>query len=427
MSRIKAFNGVYFSESKAGHISKLICPPYDIISPDENRELRRQNEYNTINVELAESGDAAFYQKSANYFKDWLNKGVLARSEKPSIYFYETGFSYHMAGQDRQVKRQGFFALLGVSDYDKGEILRHEHTLKGPKMDRLQLLRTARTNTSPIFVLYPDKGLKMISILAQAKNDQPVYEFTDKQGIYHKFFAVSDEQVVKQVTDDLAVKSVYIADGHHRYETALNFSKELKENKDPQADAAAWVMTYFCPMEDPGLVIFPYHRLVRNLPADRLAGLVEKLGTDFSIETLTDGFDEKSAEKVFAKLEGFEGKREFVLIDTDRKARLLKLKPEKAAAFEGKLDVEVFKELILEGILHITQQEITEKSYVAYETSENLIVKRLKEEDFQLAFLLHPIPVNKVVACADRAGVMPQKSTYFYPKLPTGLIFRRLG
>jgi len=425
MSRIKPFNALFFNEQKAGHISKLISPPYDVISADENKELRAKSPCNTIHIELGEQGDQGFYEKSAKLISAWQKEGALVRAKEPSIYFYDTEFSYHMAGADRRVSRRGFFALLGVSDYEQGEILRHEHTLKGPKQDRLMLLRATHTNISPIFVLYHDPKLALTAALESAKPAEPVFELIDEKGTRHKLFGVSDSAVVDKVVRDLAQKSVYIADGHHRYETALNFYKELQAAGSPVADAAGWVMTYFCPVSDPGLVIFPYHRLVRGLPKERLSGLMEKIKVNFSAQIIAETFDRSAAPKVFKALDASSADRIIVMIDDQRKAWLLKLKDERGRELKEKMDVEIFKELVLEQALLVTQQEVAEKNYVAFETKEELIVKRLSSEDFQMAFLLRPIPVSKVVECADKNGVMPQKSTYFYPKLPSGLVFRK--
>lgn len=426
MTRIKAFNALYFNEQKAGPIGNLISPPYDVISADENKELRARSPYNTIHIELGEQGDPGFYQKSAGLIQAWQKDGVLTRAQKPAIYFYETEFGFHMAGVDQRVSRKGFFALLGVSDYETGEILRHEHTLKGPKQDRLMLLRNTHTNISSIFVLYHDPKLELTAALEKARPAEPAFDLTDDKGTRHKLFGVSDDETVNKLVKLLAQKSVYIADGHHRYETALNFYKELNASGSPVADAAGWVMTYFCPVQDPGLVIFPYHRLVRNLPRERFEGLMDKIKLNFSVEMIAERFDSQSAPGVFKALDASSADRIIIMIDDSRKAWLLKLNPGRSRELKQKMDVEIFKELILEQALKVTQQEVAEKNNVAFETKEELIVKRLETEDFQFGFLLRPIAVDNVVQCADRNGVMPQKSTYFYPKLPSGLVFRKL-
>ena len=426
MARIKPFRATYFNPQIAGDISRLVSPPYDVISPEEARALRAGSLHNTIHIELGEPGDADFYRKAAELILAWQRQGVLKSADRPAIYFYQTEFSYHMAGRDRKVRRRGFFALLGVSDYEQGEVLRHEHTLSGPKQDRLQLLRATRTNISPIFVLYKDPGLGLVKGLARAKQVEPVFELTDDKGVSHKLFGVDDPKVVEKVAAELAKKPVYIADGHHRYETALNFGKELAAARDPMAASAAWVMTYFCPVEDPGLVILPYHRLVRNMPADRIAGFMERVRMNFQTELIADRFSRRNTAEVFQALDASGKSRALVMIDDSRKAWMLKLKRGLAKDFKAKLDVEILKELVLEQGLRISRQEITDKNHVAYETKEELILKRLSSEDFQFAFLLRPLAVDKVIARADAGGVMPQKSTYFYPKLPSGLVFRKM-
>jgi len=427
MTRIKPFNALYFDQSKAGSISRLVSPPYDVISPEESKALRALSPYNTIHIELGEPGDGAFYERAAGLIEAWLKDGVLKRGARPSIYFCGTEFSFHMGGKARRAARRGFFALLGVSDYEQGEVLRHEHTLKGPKQDRLQLLRAARANISPIFVLYADPGLSLISALENAKPSEPAFNFAEANGSEHKLFGISDQTMIRMAVDALQQKKVYIADGHHRYETALNFCRELSEKKDPLAQAAGWVMAYFCPIEDPGLVIFPYHRLVRELPPDRSSGILDRVKPNFSVKLIAEHFDRKSAASVFKTLDSARKDRIVIMIDGSRQTWLLKLKKQLGGKFKEKLDVEIFKELILEQALRVTQQEVAEKNYLAFETKEELVIKRLEAEDFRFAFLLRPISVMKVVERAERGEVMPQKSTYFYPKLPSGLVFRKLA
>jgi len=426
MSRIKAFHALYFDQQRAGNISRLVSPPYDVISAEEAKMLRARSPFNTIHLELGEPGDADFYRKSAGLIEGWMQEGILRRTARPAVYFYETEFSYHMGGRERRKTRRGFFALLGVSDYERGEVLRHEHTLSGPKQDRLLLLRAARANISPIFVLYSDPRESLVKALKKARPSEPVFELTDDQGIRHRLFGVSEGAAMDKITEFLSQKSVYIADGHHRYETALNFHKELAEAKDPMAEASGWVMAYFCPVQDEGLVIFPYHRLARNLPEERLAGMMDRVRENFSLEQIAERFDQQSSSKVFRALDRAAKSRAVIMIDRARKAWLLKLKPGLQKELKAELDVEILRELLLERALGITQQEITDKNFVQYETREELILKRLEAEDFQFAFLLRPLAVDKVIERADQSGVMPQKSTYFYPKLPSGLVFRKM-
>jgi len=426
MARVRAFHAVYFDQKQAGNISKLVSPPYDVISADEARMLRARSPFNTIHLELGEPGDVDFYRRSASLIERWLKQGILRRTARPAVYFYESEFGYRMGGREQKKTRRGFFALLGVSDYERGEVLRHEHTLSGPKHDRLQLLRATRTNISPIFVLYSDPRQSLVNALRKARPSEPVFDLTDDQGIRHRLVGVSEDSVLDKIGKFLRQRSVYIADGHHRYETALNFHKELAEAKDPMAEASGWVMTYFCPLQDQGLVIFPYHRLVRKLPEQRLAGMRERLGQDFILEQVAERFDQESSPRVFQALDRAGKSRAVLMIDQERKAWLLKLKPGLQKELQARLDVEILRELVFERGLGITQQEIADKNFVQYETREELILKRLKEEDFQLAFLLRPLAVDKVVERADQGGVMPQKSTYFYPKLPSGLVFRKM-
>jgi len=424
MARVKAFRGIYYQD-QAGAISGLVAPPYDVLSVEEADRFREQSPHNVARITVSRRGDPGFYWNAGRLFESWLQDGILSRAEKPGIYFYEIEFDYTLGGEIRKARRSGFFALLGLADYSQGEVLRHERTLKGPKLDQFNLLSAARANLSPIFCLYSDPRMKLMIELARAKKAKPIFDF-EFSGFRHRLFGIDDPRLVSKVSAALLKEKVYIADGHHRYETALEYYHRLCFAKDPLRESAGYVMSFFCAQEDPGLVIFPYHRLVRHLAEERLVDLMDRLKEDFRIEPVSDHFSKENADRVFQELDATGNQRAMVLVDAQKRAFLLKLKAALADARENLLDVEILEDLILKRILRISKEELAENKFVVYETSEQKLVERMRTEIFQLVFLMKPIPVVKMVERALRGEVMPEKSTYFYPKLPSGMLFRKI-
>ncbi len=425
MARVKAFRGIYYTE-KAGEISKLVAPPYDVLTQDEANGYRRQNEANVVHISVSRKDDPGFYAEAGRLFEGWQKQDLLKRADRPGVYYYEAEFDYTLGGGMRRAKRMGFFALLGLSEYSAGEVLPHERTLSGPKLDQLELLSATRANLSPIFCVYSDPGLKLMKALAAAPKGEPVYDF-EFSGFRNRLFGVYDPKLLEQVSAALAKEKVYIADGHHRYETALEYARRLREAKDPRADAAGYVMSFFCPLEDPGLVIFPYHRLLKNLPEERLTGLPDRLKEDFEVQPVADRFSPANLSLTLQRLEATGAAPAVALFDREGRSFVLELKESRAREMAELLEVEILERLVLKEALGITKEEITENRYAAYETSEQKLAERMSAEKFQLVFLVKPIPVARVAERARRGEVMPQKSTYFYPKLPSGMVFRKLA
>jgi len=420
------YNAVYFNQGKAGRISDLICPPYDVISIKQAEQFRLKSQHNAIWIEFNDKKNEDFHAQSARRFNNWLEQGILVRANRPGIYFYEQEFEFVLGGEKRKSKRRGFFALLGLSEYEKGEVLRHEHTLKAPKEDRLKLLKASYANFSPIFVLYSDPGLALVSELSQAISSEPVFEFEDEQGFRHRLFGIYDERIITRVRELLSNQPVYIADGHHRYETGLAFYQELAQAGHPLAQSAGWILSYFCPIPEPGLIIFPYHRLVRNLLLAKIQNLRERIAESFEAHLFSAQLHPGKAGEIFKRLSETPG-RVMMMMDSQARSWLLKLKSSLLQEMENKLDVEILEELILARILMISRKELFEENFMVYETDEVRVIERMIEEKFQLGFLLKPISINSVIERAKKGLVMPEKSTYFYPKLPTGLTFRKLA
>jgi len=421
---VKGFRGIYYDE-KAGSLSELVAPPYDVLSEDEARLFREKSPYNVVRISVSRKSDPGFYFEALDLFENWLRDGILRRTDRAGIYYYETEFDYILGASLRRARRKGLFALLGLADYSSGEVFRHERTLRSPKVDQLNLLMTTRANLSPIFCLYSDPGMDLINELSQTKPEKPVFDF-EFGGFQHRMFGIYDPKIIEKVGAEFFKKKIFIADGHHRYETALDYYHRLCFSNDPLKEAGGYVMTFLCPAEDPGLVVLPYHRLVRNLPDERLKNFIEKLKEDFIITKLANKFGMDNAKGVFNQLEKASGGQFLVLVDKEFQAFMLELKQEREEEMKELVDVEVLENLILKKVFRITKEELTENKFVTYFADEQKLLDKMHSEEFQVVFFMKAIPVNKILEIAEKGGVMPEKATYFYPKLPTGMIFRRI-
>src|SRR3989339_442650 len=253
MAKIKPFHGIRY---KDGDISKFICPPYDIISAPEKERLKKSSAANLVRIELPDAaGGCNKYQSAARLFNDWRAKNVLLEDKTPALYFYEQTF----ADKGRKMTRRGFFAALGLENPHKGNIKPHEKTLAKPKEDRLKLIRAVRANISPIFGLFNDPKKRIVTLAKDISRAKPLSSAKDKDGVTHRFWKLEDRETIACIQNMLDNQNIFIADGHHRYETAWNYSQERKKKDKKFSKDAGYnfVLVFLCPMEDPGLSIWP--------------------------------------------------------------------------------------------------------------------------------------------------------------------------
>ena len=262
MAVIKAFKGMRYNTSIAGEISKLCCPPYDIISEQQRLEYISENEYNVIRLELPKEGENP-YANASEILDMWRNKGVLIHEDKPAIYIYEEEFTAY--GERKSIK--GIIARVKLEEFSKGIILPHEFTLSKAKEDRFNLMKATNCNFSQIYALYMDENHDTLNTIDKESEGDSALEFTDSDNVTHRLWIVTNEDVIAKLVTDFADRKLYIDDGHHRYETALNYRNYCRENGiSKEGDAQDYQMIYLVDMEHPGLVVFPTHRLVRDLP-----------------------------------------------------------------------------------------------------------------------------------------------------------------
>lgn len=427
MAQIKPFKGLRYTE-KAGDIGQLCCPPYDIIDENQRQRLLDKSAYNLIRLELPVAGgseNAEDYRAAGDALRSWLKDGILKRDDKECIYIYEMEFA--VFGKTNKVK--GFVAQVMLEPFGKGVILPHEETLSKAKADRFNLMKITGCNFSQIYSLYTDGDSSVLGLIEKASSCVPDSEFTDGDGVTHRLWCVSDEDAVKAVCGKMAEKKLYIADGHHRYETALNYQKYVGDSLD-EIGSSNYVPMMLVNMENPGLVVFPTHRIVRDIPEYDFKAVCGRCEEYFEITPyLNREKGERGLEEAYAK-----GEKAFVLFSGDNNYTLLKLKdlsvmdsllPESCKALR-QLDVSVLHTLVLERIFGINKENMAKQINLTYTRSADEAIAAVDGKRADCCFLLNPTRVEEIGEVAAAGGKMPQKSTYFYPKLTTGLVMNKI-
>jgi uncharacterized protein (DUF1015 family) len=420
-------------------LREVICPPYDIISPDEQEALLAGSPHNVVRLELGERVDTDTdednrYTRTAALLKGWIDEGVLTREVTPALYITQHCFSLRGA----EHRRWGLVAGVGIQDWSEGGILPHEAILKKPAADRLSLLRACRVNLSAVIGMLRCEGGELVSLLADLVQDREPLIVTEPGGIVNKLWVVQDQQGIAGVGALCRDKLLYILDGHHRYHTALTYSKELRDAR-PAAlgGAASLVMMNLVDSGDPGLILLPTHRLVR-VDKDGLKGLRDRFHDAFGLEriprgdrTLASAVDNwRDVVRVGAEdswrmgVYGLSGK-DLDLIAVERTGSLMDRMPKDRSEAWKRLDVSLLHSEVLGGLLGGDGSE-ADQGDIEYARDAEEAVSLVDAGEFQLAFLLNPIPVASLMAVAEAGDRMPQKSTYLYPKPPTGLVMNPL-
>ncbi len=413
MARIYPFQPYRYSAS-AGPLENLVTQPYDKISPEMQSRYLSLSPYNLVRIILgprsaADSQADNVYTRAANYLSDWIERGILEREPQPALFPYFQEFQVPDTGE--RLVRKGFIGLGAVEDYSKGVVHRHEQTLSGPKKDRLELLRHTRAHFGQIFMLYPDPEGEIDRILDEAAAGPPAARVCDEYQAEHRLWKISEPSLIARVRQLMSDKKLLIADGHHRYETALAF-----RNENPGLPGADRVMMTFVNMYSEGLKILATHRLVRNLAAFDPAGFLEKARQSFrvseagSLEDLRKAWAEEHAGQA----------RIGVLMAGSERIQVLE-KPR-----EHRLVLDVLHKDVLEGLLGISEEAVREERYLSYVRGADAAVDRVRRGAAQIAFLVEPVAIEEVGRIAFSGGVMPQKSTDFYPKLLSGLTIYKL-
>ena len=436
MADIRSFHGVHYNQLLVNDLAAVICPPYDIITPQLQPELYHRNEYNFVRLEFGrelpqDSAVGNKYTRAAATLEQWLEQGVLEVDEVPAIYLHDHYFTL----QGEEYRRRSVVARVRLEEWDKRIVRPHEGTLAEPKGDRLRLLWALQANTSSILALFEDQRQMVSSLLAVQDQGKPMISLSTGNGERHKIWAITEAKVVNQICGSLANQPLYIADGHHRYESALAFQRERCDFSVivPGDEGFNFVMMTLVDFADPGLIILPPHRLLRGVSKSTLDGLLTKLQPFFEIEELPLGMPDvwQQVDKLLTEeidqpsliLFGLIRERLF-LLRLRSSAATSQMMPYFHSDLYKRLDVSIVDHIILEELLALSRDR--EKDFLGYSYDRQDAVNKVLDQEYQLAFLLSPVKAEVIKAIADVADRMPRKSTYFYPKLPSGLIFHRL-
>jgi uncharacterized protein (DUF1015 family) len=438
MAEIVPFRGTRYALERGG-LGAVVAPPYDQVTREKRDELLRRSPHNVIHLTLGEElpGDgpgANRYTRAGEAWRAWQAQGILRTDPTPSIYPLEQTF---FAPDGRQLTRRGFLAAVRLHEFSEGIIVPHEKTLVAPKADRLEILRAVKANLSPLFGLYRDEKGTTARALARACEREPVQDAASDDGVHNRLWRTDEPEVITAIQALVRDQRIFIADGHHRYETALVYRRELQE-ADPSLPAGGghdYVLMFLCPMSDPGLLIFPTHRLLHGLRDFDLPRLLETLGRSFTIQDLPESLHKASGRAwAVSKLgEHAGGSSAFLMVSAaDQRARLLVMKD---GADRGvpefppnetlrALDVTVLHSLVLQHVLGLSPRTQELQENVTYVRDAGEALNRILSGEHQVGFLLNPTPMWQVESVGDAGETMPQKSTLFYPRVPAGFVMR---
>lgn len=425
MADIRPFKAWRFT-AKAGRIEELTCPPYDIISEEQRQAYLARNPHNIIRLELPRDG-ANPYATAGESLRQWKEEGILRQDDQAAFYIYDITFT--VAGQTYTVG--GLIAQTHLEEFSKGIVLPHEFTLSKAKEDRLRLMKATHSNFSHIYALYRDGSGEVENKLVKARQETaPLVEMTDEAGLIHRLWAITDPAVTEAIRQRFADTKLYIADGHHRYETALSYRDYCYEQGTPVGTGADYIMMMLVEMSHPGLVVFPTHRLIRNVDGFDPAAILAACTACFEVEPdVPVAAVKQRLDKAYAA-----GQKAFGFYTGGDSAALLTLKdpavmdtflPEQSPV-SRQLDVNVLHTLILERLMGIDKENMANQKNLTYTRDMDEAVEGVRSGRFQGCFVMNPTRVAEIRDVAAAGEKMPQKSTYFYPKLITGLTVNSL-
>lgn len=408
MADIRPFHAVLF-EPHHVNMADVVAPPYDVVSEEERQRLYDKNSHNILHVDFGKEfpGDNDSFNKytrAKGLLNGWLSSGILITTDRAAFYAYQ--LEYQVNGKNKTLR--GLMGLVRIEEFGRGNVHPHEATHSKPKKDRLNLIKTCGGNISPIFALYKSPEKKTSRILCDLKKRQPYFQFMDDDGIRHSLWIIDSERDIEIIRNELSDKAIFIADGHHRYETALEYKKEMSQ-KYPHVDGSEpydYVMMFLANMADEGLTILPTHRVIKGLPQD----WKERLKDYFEISRLRLRGPLDIVKRIY-------GKEHTIGLYTGRKAFMLKYLGRDLSDLHPALrylDVTILHSLIFDKLLGIKD--------VLYEMNPEKVINMVNNGEYQAGFLLNPTKIEEVEIVALSSLRMPPKSTYFYPKLKTGIV-----
>ncbi|MBE7012308.1 MAG: DUF1015 domain-containing protein [Ruminococcaceae bacterium] len=433
MAKVVPFNGLRYNTEMFSNLDSVTAPPYDIISPAEQDALYEKSEYNIVRVDFAKEQDGDNeennkYTRAGAEFASWIEKGVLKREEKPAFYIYEQVFQYNAT----PISLKGIISAVKIEEFENKVVLPHEETLSKAKTDRFNLMSTTDANMSQIYSLFLDEDSSVEALINLYSKGEPDVSFV-ADGIKQNIWIITDEEKTAKITEKFAGKQLFIADGHHRYETALRFRNAKREENPDVVDAPYdYVMMMLTSMNDPGLLVFPTHRMIRNLPDFDEAVLVGYLTEDFTVskvhltegdysDIITNRISSVADDKCFAL---YTGKDYYYRFELKNKNAIDNYITDKSQAYKN-LDVTLLHTLVLERFLGIDQNNMANQKNLSYTRDAKEAIEKVQSGEYQCSFLINATNVSDIKEISLANEKMPQKSTYFWPKLVTGIVINK--
>lgn len=422
MAEIAPFRGIRYDQTIVGDMDKVTSPPYDVISPEDRVHYHRVHPHNFVRLILGEELDGDNdtdnrFTRAAGYLRTWLGDGVLKQDPEPAVYVYRQQFEE--GGRTKTVR--GLIPAIKLHDYADRVILPHETTLAKPKTQLLELARQTRANLDSIYGLYADEDGEVEDVIDSATASKPLAEATDKNGVRHALWAITDAGEIVRVVEFFRNRQVAIADGHHRYETAVTFRDEMRAKAGGDGELPTdWALMTLVNVHQPDITVYPTHRSVGSIDARLLDGLGKALEADFVVEA-------SSRDTLIADMAA----RGAIGTYRPGDARTLKLKSESEQKLTGseagrRLELNILHGLILDNALGIDEENLRNQTNIIYTRDSEEAMGMVDRGERQIAFLLNHIPVRTVLDVAVAGERMPQKATYFYPKLLSGLVLRKM-
>ena len=435
MAKVVPFKGLRYNTEKFKDLEAVTAPPYDVITLDEQQELYNKDEYNVIRLDYGMDFDSDDeennkYTRSASYLKKWIDEEILKFEDEPAFYIYEQVFQLDM-DESPNHSLKGIISLVQLEEFSKKIIIPHEETKNQIKRDRLGLMEATGTNMSQIYSLYMDPDQAIADIISECSDGTPDISFTTKENVIQNIWIIKDPEIINVISKKFENKQLFIADGHHRYETALYYRNMRHEQDGTEVGTQPYdyAMMMLVSMDDSGLFIFPNHRMIKN---------VSNFSEQLTIGMLTDDFNASKiyftegdvAEIITTKLRNTVDEKRFAFYTGENYYYLLKLKDvhvmdslidDKSDTYKH-LDVTILHKLILEKYFGIEEQSLANREYVDYTIDAEEAIKKVDSGEFQCSFLINPTKVSEIKDISLANEKMPQKSTYFWPKLITGIV-----
>ncbi|MEF8847860.1 MAG: DUF1015 domain-containing protein [Candidatus Thermoplasmatota archaeon] len=434
MVKVASFKGITYNKKKIENLDDVMAPPYDIISPEKQEELYKKHPKNFVRLTLGKEKEQDNkqnnrYTRAKDFLKSWLKEKTLIQSDKPSIYPYKV--EYDLEGKSKTMN--GFFVLLKLDkNYEK--VKAHERTLKGPKKDRLNLMRACKANPEPIQLLYIDKDDTIRKKIDESLKKQPLVDVEGYDGFKHKLWKIDNEEIIDFVEEELEDEILFIADGHHRYQTSINFSEEMEEKtgKNTGEEPYNYRLVILANMLDEGLSILPTHRLIKKSDVE-IDDLIKKASSFFKIEKidLKEGKDVSDLSEEIKENISTENEHKFAIYLEDKyyiltlknEAIMDKFAPNHSETWRT-LDVSILHKIFLEEFVGVNEDNI--ERHVKYTRDDDEAIKLVDEGKFDFSIVMNPTKIDELRAVAEAGEHMPQKSTYFLPKMLSGLVMYKM-